>query len=110
MRYTYPQVRASYGGANAEQERHDIMFRFFARAALLTGRVARAQPWFAAEPGDIPIAHPESPRTGLDGERPPASHGEGSDDHLACPVLDAADGNMAGTLGASAHLVSGWKG
>ena len=31
MRYTYAQVRASYGRAKAEQERHDVMFRFFAR-------------------------------------------------------------------------------
>ena len=31
MVYTYRDVRASYGGAKALQERHDLMFRFFAR-------------------------------------------------------------------------------
>ncbi len=29
--YAYREVRSSYGGVKAGQERHDVVFRFFAR-------------------------------------------------------------------------------
>ncbi len=31
MRFSYRDVRASYSGTKAQQERHDVMFRRFAR-------------------------------------------------------------------------------
>ncbi len=97
MRYTYPQVRASYGGAKAEQERHDIMFRFFARP--LSFPVA----WLALNVGLTPnqvtylslILNLLGLGLMASGRR--LLMGWGVMIILLALVLDAADGNMART-------------
>ena len=55
MKFSYNDVRASYGGAKAEQERHDLMFRWFARplsfpvawAALALGMTPNHVTWIS---------------------------------------------------------------
>lgn len=97
MPYDYREVRASYGGAKAQQERHDLMFRFFARP--LSFPVA----WLALNaglsPNHVTFVSLAMNLLGLglmaSGERNRMAWGVAI--VLAALVLDAADGNMART-------------
>lgn len=97
MTFTYRDVRASYGGAKAAQERHDVMFRWFARP--LSFPVA----WLALNAGLSPNAVTyvslviNLVGVGLmaSGSRLPMVAGVVLT--LLALVLDAADGNMART-------------
>lgn len=97
MRYTYPQVRASYGGAKAEQERHDVMFRFFARP--LSFPVAWLALNLGLSPNHVTYASLALNVAGLammaSGSRSVMAWGVAI--ILFALVLDAADGNMART-------------
>ncbi len=95
--YSYQDIRASYGGAKEEQERDDVMFRFFARP--LSFSVA----WLALNAGLTPnhvtvvslalnIAGLVLMMTGWAGVM-----AWGVVLILVALVLDAADGNMART-------------
>jgi phosphatidylglycerophosphate synthase len=90
-------VRASYGGAKAEQERHDIMFRFFARP--LSFPVA----WLALAVGLTPnhVTYASLILNlvgmGLMAGGQQTSMAWGVVIILFALVLDAADGNMART-------------
>jgi phosphatidylglycerophosphate synthase len=95
--YSYSQVRTSYGGAKAEQERHDLMFRFFARplsfpiawAALAIGLTPNHVTWISLVLNAAGLAMLGS------GDRTWMAWGVAV--LLAALVLDAADGNMART-------------
>jgi phosphatidylglycerophosphate synthase len=97
MRYAYSDVRASYTGAKAYQERHDVMFRFFARP--LSFPVAWLALRLGMEPNHVTFISLALNALGL------AFMASGSRSLmvwgvviiLAALVLDAADGNMART-------------
>jgi phosphatidylglycerophosphate synthase len=97
MRYTYAAVLASYGGAKAEQERHDLMFRWFARPASFP--VA----WLALNLGLTPNAVTvvslllNLVGLGMMASGRPAAMAWGVGLILLSLILDAADGNMART-------------
>ena len=97
MRYTYAQVRASYGGAKAEQERHDLMFRFFARP--LSFPVAWLALSLGLTPNHVTYISLVVNLIGLglmaSGDRLRMAWGVVI--ILLALVLDAADGNMART-------------
>lgn len=97
MAYSLRDVRASFGGAKAAQERFDLMFRFFARP--LSFPVA----WLALNAGLTPnavtVVSLLMNLVGLgmlaSGERQMMAGGVVT--MLGSLVLDAADGNMART-------------
>src|SRR5438552_12570674 len=97
MLFSYQAVRASYGGAKAEQERHDVMFRWFARP--LSFPVAWAALALGLAPNHITWISLALNAAGLvmlgSGYR--SVMGAGVVVLLAALVLDAADGNMART-------------
>ena len=98
MAYTYRQVRASYGGAKQQQERHDIMFRWFARP--LSFPVAWVALQLGLVPNHVTYLSLAGNIAGL------ALMASGSREWMAggvvlllvSLVLDAADGNMARTM------------
>lgn len=95
--YTYHDVRASYGGEKAAQERHDIMFRWFARP--LSFPVAWIALNLGLAPNHVTYLSLLLNVIGL------VMMASGSRDLMATGValvlvalvLDAADGNMART-------------
>src|SRR5436309_6706822 len=97
MLFSYQAVRASYGGAKAEQERHDVMFRWFARplsfpvawAALALGLTPNHVTWISLLLNAAGIAMLASGRR--------LAMATGVAVLLVALVLDAADGNMART-------------
>ena len=97
MRYSYRDVRASYGGAKAQQERHDVMFRFFARPlsfpvawmALNLGLSPNAVTWLSLVMNLAGLGMMVTGRGDI--------MAWGVALTLASLVLDAADGNMART-------------
>ncbi len=97
MAFSYRDVRASFSGEKAAQERHDIMFRWFARP--LSFPVA----WLALRLGLVPNHVTYASLFGncvalgliATGDRSTMSAGVLV--ALASLVLDAADGNMART-------------
>src|SRR6266700_533419 len=97
MTYTYNDVRASYGGAKAEQERHDLMFRWFARP--LSFPVAWLALLLGLSPNHVTYLSLLLNLAGLAlmarGMRSTMAWGVGI--ILFALVLDAADGNMART-------------
>src|SRR5437016_7364720 len=97
MKFSYHDVRTSYGGAKAEQERHDLMFRWFARP--LSFPVAWLALLVGLSPNDITYLSLLLNLVGLafmaSGVRAAMAWGVGI--ILFALVLDAADGNMART-------------
>jgi len=97
MPYAYSEVRASYSGAKAHQERHDVMFRFFARP--LSFPVAWLALRFGMEPNHVTYISLGLNALGLgfmaSGSRSLMIWGVVI--ILVALVLDAADGNMART-------------
>jgi len=95
--YTYREVRSSYGGAKAAQERHDVMFRFFARP--LSFPLAWLALRFGLSPNHVTWISLALNAAGLvmlgSGRR--AYMASGVTVLLVALVLDAADGNMART-------------
>jgi len=97
VQYTYRNVLASYGGAKAAQERHDLMFRWFARplsfpvawAALALGLTPNHVTWISLLLNAAGIAMLASGRR--------LAMATGVAVLLVALVLDAADGNMART-------------
>jgi len=119
MTYTYHDVRASYGGAKAEQERHDLMFRFFARP--LSFPIAWLGLRLGLRPNDVTVVSLVINVLGLammlTGSRIVMVTGVIL--VLLALVLDAADGNMARTArqfspvgewleGIGSYLLCGW--
>lgn len=95
--FSYLDVRASYGGAKAEQERHDLMFRFFARP--LSFPVAWLALSLGLSPNHVTYLSLLLNLVGLallaGGSRLVMVGGVAI--ILVALVLDAADGNMART-------------
>ena len=95
--YTYREVRASYGGAKAAQEQHDVMFRFFARP--LSFPVAWLALSLGLTPNHVTYVSLLLNLLGLglmaSGDRVLMAWGVVI--ILFALVLDAADGNMART-------------
>jgi len=97
MPFSYHAVRASYSGAKAEQERHDIMFRWFARPlsfpvawlALALGLAPNHVTWVSLVLNAAGLVMLAS------GGRSWMAFGVVV--LLVALVLDAADGNMART-------------
>jgi len=119
VHYSYGDVRASYGGAKAEQERHDLMFRFFARplsfpvawVALGAGLSPNDVTWLSLVMNLAGLAMMATGRAGV------MAWGVGLT--LLSLVFDAADGNMARTArrfspvgewleGVGAYLLAGF--
>jgi phosphatidylglycerophosphate synthase len=97
VQYAYRDVLASYGGAKAAQERHDVMFRWFARplsfpvawAALALGLTPNNVTWISLILNAAGIVMLASGRR--------LAMATGVAVLLVALVLDAADGNMART-------------
>ncbi len=97
MEYTYRDVLSSYGGAKAAQERHDVMFRWFARplsfpvawAALALGLTPNHVTWLSLLLNAAGIVMLASGRR--------LAMAAGVAVLLVALILDAADGNMART-------------
>jgi phosphatidylglycerophosphate synthase len=97
MTFTYGDVLASYGGAKAEQERYDLMFRWFARP--LSFPVAWLALRLGLSPNHVTYLSLVLNVAGLalmaSGVRTAMAWGVGV--IVFALVLDAADGNMART-------------
>jgi|SRR5690242_7486535 len=97
MPYTLHDVRASFSGAKAAQERHDLMFRFFARP--LSFPIAWVALQIGFTPNHVTVVSLFLNLAGLgmmaSGYRNTVAWGIGL--LLVSLVLDAADGNMART-------------
>jgi len=97
MSYSLQDVRRSYGGVKAEQERHDVMFRWFARP--LSFPVAWAALALGLSPNDVTWVSLVMNTAGLvlmvTGNA--LLMAAGVVIILVALVLDAADGNMART-------------
>src|SRR6266576_7268722 len=97
MRFSYRDVRASYSSDKAAQERHDLMFRWFARP--LSFPIA----WLALQLGFAPNDVTWLSLTGNCAALVLLASGRGTlmavgvGVALVALVLDAADGNMART-------------
>ena len=95
--YTYREVRSSYGGAKAAQERDDIMFRWFARP--LSFPIAWLALRLGLSPNHVTYLSLVLNLLGLalmaSGIRSAMATGVGI--ILLALILDAADGNMART-------------
>jgi len=97
VEYTYRDVLSSYGGAKAAQERHDVMFRWFARplsfpvawAALALGLTPNHVTWLSLLLNAAGIVMLASGRR--------LAMAAGVAVLLVALILDAADGNMART-------------